>query len=181
MRLWRSYRPSHRGGAGPLGRQQQQITDELNGTEVDADPGLAESIHDRVSRLSRQLRSIELPGGMTQERMSVLAIVGTRGPLSVTALADNERVRPATMSRMISALESDGYVKRISDENDGRGVLVAATELGREVFARARKQRLSRFSVALNALPAEQRESIDELAGVLENLTRFLDTPDAER
>ena len=157
------------------GHEQQQFTDDLSSPEIDTSSALAESIHDRVSRLGRQLRSIELPGGMTQERMSVLAIVDTRGPISVTGLADHERVRPATMSRMVSALESDGYVKRISDENDGRGVLVAATKLGREAFARARQLRLSQFSVALNSLPAEQRRSIDELAGVLENLTRFLD------
>jgi DNA-binding MarR family transcriptional regulator len=137
-------------------------------------PELAESLHDRFSRLGRQLRSIELPRGMTQERMSVLAIVEARGPVSVSALAEHERVRPATMSRMISALEADGYVKRTSDENDGRGVLVAATRLGREAFAAARRQRLAQFSVALNSLSPDELESMDRVANTLENLTQLL-------
>jgi DNA-binding MarR family transcriptional regulator len=137
-------------------------------------PELAESLHDRFSRLGRQLRSIELPRGMTQERMSVLAIVQARGPVSVSALAEHERVRPATMSRMISALEADGYVKRTSDENDGRGVLVAATRLGREAFAAARRQRLAQFSVALNSLSPDELESMDRVANTLENLTQLL-------
>ena len=109
--------------------------------------------------------------------MSVLGIVGTRGPISVTGLADHERVRPATMSRMISALEADGFVKRISDENDGRGVLVAATERGREAFDVARRQRLTQFSQALESLSEEQRRSVGQLTSVLENLTQFLDAP----
>jgi DNA-binding MarR family transcriptional regulator len=111
---------------------------------------------------------------MTQERMSVLAIVQARGPVSVSALAEHERVRPATMSRMISALEADGYVKRTSDENDGRGVLVAATRLGREAFAAARRQRLAQFSVALNSLSPDELESMDRVANTLENLTQLL-------
>lgn len=114
---------------------------------------------------------------MTQERMSVLAIVEARGPLSVSALADHEKVRPATMSRMVSALEGDGYVERISDENDGRGVLVALTADGRKAFSSARRQRLARFSVALNSLSIDQLESMDKLANVLESLTQLLEDP----
>jgi DNA-binding MarR family transcriptional regulator len=162
-------------------QQHEKVASQISGHGTGENPALAESIHDRVSRLSRQLRSINLPQGMTQERMSVLAIVDTRGPVSVTALADHERVRPATMSRMISALESDGYVKRISDDNDGRGVLVTATKRGRAAFAAARQQRLAQFSVALNSLSDEQLKSIGQLAGVLENLTQILDSPDAQK
>jgi DNA-binding MarR family transcriptional regulator len=152
-------------------QQQEQVAIEAE----DREPALAESLHDRFSRLGRQLRSIELPKGITQERLSVLGIVEARGPISVTALADHERVRPATMSRMVSALESDGYVRRISDENDGRGVLVAATDLGREAFAKAREQRLARLSVALESLSDAERKSMGQLAGALEQLTQLLD------
>ena len=87
--------------------KEQQASEET----LSSAPALAESLHDRVARLNRQLRSIELPRGMTQERMSALAIVAARGPVSVSPLADHEGVRPATMSRMISALEADGAAK----------------------------------------------------------------------
>lgn len=155
------------------GQKQRKFSDQ----SAEAAPALAESLHDRFSRLSRQLRSIDLPDGMTQERMSVLAIVESRGPISVTALADHERVRPATMSRMISALEADGFVKRIRDVNDGRGVLVASTRRGRHAFEIAQQQRLARFSVALNSLSDDELQSMGQLATVLEHLTNVLDEP----
>jgi len=140
-------------------------------------PSIAESLHERFSRLNRQLRSIELPQGMTQERMNALAIIDSRGPISVSALADHERVRPATMSRMISALEADGFVKRLNDKTDGRGVLVATTARGRKAFAHAQQRRLGQLSAALNELPQDQLELMQSLAGALENLTQILDTP----
>ena len=140
-------------------------------------PSIAESLHKRFSRLQRQLRSVELPHGMTQERMSALSIIDGRGPISVSALADHEHVRPATMSRMISALESDGFVKRLTNKTDGRGVLVASTARGRKVYAQAQQKRLRQLSAALNELPSDQLELMQELASALEKLTQILDTP----
>jgi len=140
-------------------------------------PAVAETLQDRFSRLSRQLRSVELPDGMTQERLSALAAIDARGPISVTALADHERVRPATMSRMISALEADGHVKRLDDETDGRGVLVAVTPRGRKTYAKAQQLRLQQLSAALDALPEAQIAMLQELAQTLEQLTDILDRP----
>jgi DNA-binding MarR family transcriptional regulator len=142
---------------------------------LDEMPELAGALHDRLSRLSRQLRSIELPQGMTQERMSVLAIILRSGPISVSALAQHERVRPATMSRMISGLEIDGYVERLSDATDGRGVLVIATSSGHEAFAKARERRLTQLAMALGELPEEHFSALSDLTAALEYLTSILD------
>ena len=81
------------------------------------------------------------------------------------------------MSRMISSLEADGFVRRLTDKSDGRGVLVSLTPLGRKAFTDARQQRLVQLSSALNALPAEQIDSMNELASALEKLTAILDSP----
>jgi DNA-binding MarR family transcriptional regulator len=140
-------------------------------------PAVAESLHDRFSRLNRQLRSVDLPGGLTQERLSALSVIDAHGPISVTALADHERVRPATMSRMVSALEADGHVKRLDDKTDGRGVLVAVTPRGRKMFAKAQQLRLQQLCAALAALPPEQVDLLQQLATTLEQLTDILDKP----
>lgn len=136
---------------------------------------IAALLHDRFARLSRQLRHMELPAGMTPERLSALAAIEKHGPISVTALADREMVRPATMSRMVSALVDDGLAKRLEDKTDGRGVLVASTPKGKRAFQRAHQQRLQQLSEALSALPPDQLSAMRGLASALERLTSVLD------
>jgi DNA-binding MarR family transcriptional regulator len=138
---------------------------------------IAALLHERFSRLSRQLRHMELPAGMTPERLSTLSVIDKNGPISVTALADREMVRPATMSRMVSALVDEGLVRRREDKADGRGVLVVVTPKGRRIYRRAHQQRLEQLAGALNGLSAEQLASMKSLASVLERLTSLLDNP----
>jgi len=143
--------------------------------ENEACTEIATLLHDQFSRLTRQLRNLELPQGMTPERLSALAVIEKRGPISVTALADKEMVRPATMSRMVSALVDEGLVKRSEDKNDGRGVLVSTTPKGRRAYQRAQQQRLQHFAEALEALTPEQLAAMRSLAAALERLTLLLD------
>lgn len=138
---------------------------------------IAALLNDQFSRLSRQLRNMDMPDGMTPERLSALTVIENRGPISVTALADKEMVRPATMSRMVSALVDEGLVRRREDKNDGRGVLVSTTPKGRKAYQRAQQLRLQQFAQALNALTPEQLLAMRSLAAALERLTAVLDGP----
>lgn len=136
---------------------------------------IASLLHDRFSRLARQLRHMELPAGMTPERLSTLAAIDKYGPISVTALADREMVRPATMSRMVSSLVDEGLARRQEDKSDGRGVLVVSTAKGRRAYQRAHQQRLQQLAEALSSFPKEQLVAMRELVVALERLTRVLD------
>ena len=142
--------------------------------EADSRSEVAALLHEQFARLTRRLRTLELPNGMTPERLSALSVVEKRGPISVTALADTEMVRPATMSRMITALVEEGLVKRGGDKNDGRGVLVSVTPKGRRTFQRAQEQRLMRFAEVVESLSDEQLVSMRDLATALERLTALL-------
>ena len=84
-------------------------------------------------------------------------------------------VRPATMSRMVSALVEEGLVKRSDDKNDGRGVLVSATPKGRRTYQRAQEQRLQHFAEVLDSLNDEQLAAMRNLTSALERLTLLLD------
>ena len=141
-----------------------------------ADPrSVAALLNEQFARLSRQLRTIELPEGMTPERLSALSVIDKRGPISVTALAVNEKVRPATMSRMVTALVEEGLVKRGDDKTDGRGVLVSTTPKGRRVYLRAQEQRLQHFAEVLESLSNEQLTAMRNLTSALESLTGLLE------
>lgn len=164
-------------------RQEKNNTNEslrvTNVTNEMTIPGypreIATILHEGLAKLARRMRSITLPPGMTPERLSTLAAIDAQGPVSVTALADAERVRPATMSRMISSLVDEGLVRRQEDKDDRRGVLVVTTAKGKRVFQRARQQYLTQLGKALNLLEPEQLEALRALAAALENLDRALD------
>ena len=135
---------------------------------------IAALLHEQFARLTRRLRTLELPSGMTPERLSALSVIEKRGPISVTALAETEMVRPATMSRMITALGTEGLVKRSDDKSDGRGVLVSVTPKGRRAFQRAQEQRLSRFAEVVESLSDDQLVAMRDLTAALERLTTLL-------
>ena len=146
------------------------MPDEIT-AEPDTRSEIAALLHEQFSRLTKQLRTLELPQGMTPERMSALSVIDKRGPISVTALADKEMVRPATMSRMVTALVDEGLVKRSDDKNDGRGVLVSTTPKGRRTFQRAQEQRLQHFAEVLDSLSDEQVAAMRSLTAALERLS----------
>jgi DNA-binding MarR family transcriptional regulator len=143
--------------------------------EAETRSEIAALLHEQFARLTRQLRTLDLPQGVTPERLSALSVIEKRGPISVTALAEKEMVRPATMSRMVTALVDEGLVKRTEDKNDGRGVLVSATPKGRRVYQRAQEQRLQRFAEVLESLTDEQLAAMRHLTSALERLTVLLE------
>jgi DNA-binding MarR family transcriptional regulator len=83
-------------------------------------------------------------------------------------------VRPATMSRMVSALVDEGLCRRSEDKNDGRGVLVSATSKGRKAYLRAQQQRLNHLANALSSLSPDQLSAMRSLTAALERLTMLL-------
>ena len=145
-------------------------------TTVEEQPReIAVLLHQGLSKLSRQMRNISLPAGITPERLSTLAAIEAHGPISVTALAEMERVRPATMSRMISALVDDGLVRRQGDKTDKRGVLISSTAKGRRAYQRANQLYLKQLGAALTNLESDQLNAMHALASALEKLTSALD------
>jgi DNA-binding MarR family transcriptional regulator len=148
---------------------EARTTDDVVRSEI------AALLHEQFARLTRQMRTFELPNGMTPERLSALSVIEKHGPLSVTALAEKEMVRPATMSRMVTALVEEGLVKRSDDKSDGRGVLVSPTAKGRRIFQKAHDHRLQHFSELLESLSGDQLEAMRSLATALERLTILLE------
>lgn len=132
-------------------------------------------LHSVFGKLSRQMRDMDLPFGLTPERLNTLASIEAHGPISIKMLAAMEKVRSATMSKMISSLEEDGLVKRQADKTDKRGVLVSTTDKGRRLYLRANQHCLNQLGDALAKLEPEQLGMLRELASALEQLTSALD------
>jgi len=130
-------------------------------------PDFTSQVHEAFSRLARRLRALDLPHGLTNERLSTLATVGAHEPISVSALAEAENVSLPTMSRMVAKLEVEGLVKRRGHKADGRGVLVSTTAKGRLTYDRATQQSLTHLQGTLSTLKPEQLAAIHTLLSSL--------------
>ena len=97
-------------------------------------------------------------------------MIGRRGPLSPSELAELEDVRRPTATRLIGALEFRGLVERSADPADGRSHRVAATGAGRILLAQARSRRNAYLCQALGALADDELAAIDHAVGLLERL-----------
>ncbi len=75
-------------------------------------PEFTSLVYEAFSKLARRLRALDLPYGLTNERLSTLATVESHEPISLSALAEAETVSLPTMSRMVAKLEAEGLVKR---------------------------------------------------------------------
>jgi DNA-binding MarR family transcriptional regulator len=115
-------------------------------------------IHSAAIHLLRRVAREDDASGIGRAQLSALSVLVYRGPLSLSALADAERVTPPTMTRIVDALERDGLARRSPHRSDGRSVVVQLTPKGRRLFARARERRLAK----LDALFADATP--DELA-----------------
>ncbi len=131
-------------------------------------PEIAPQVHKAFSRLSRRLRAVDLPYGLTNERLSTLAAIGDHEPISISALAEVEIVTVPTMSRMVDALEAEGFVRRRDDKLDSRAVLVSTTAKGRRAYQRATQQSLRHLKGTLSTLQPEQVAAIRTLLSSLD-------------
>jgi DNA-binding MarR family transcriptional regulator len=71
--------------------------------------------------------------GLTHGRFHLLMLLKRQEPkhcLSPSELAKRTGVTRGTMTQFIDAIEKDGYVKRVEDPKDRRGMLVELTEAG---------------------------------------------------
>src|SRR5579875_1651811 len=92
-----------------------------------------------IARLSRRLRRHEL-AGLTPTQLAALSTVEKAGPLRLGDLAGIEGIAPSTLTRLVTALEDIGYVKRCADPADARASTLAITTKGREALDRLRAE-----------------------------------------
>jgi DNA-binding MarR family transcriptional regulator len=69
--------------------------------------------------------------GVSADEWAVLSAVSLFRPVSPTQLATVLRVPPTSISRYVARLVSEGLVRRVPNEADGRSYLLELTEAGR--------------------------------------------------
>jgi DNA-binding MarR family transcriptional regulator len=98
------------------------------------------------------------------------------GPLSLGDLARAEQVRPPTMSRIVTGLETDGLVARTGAVRDRRLTLIEATPKGQRVLAAGRARRVEKLASAVARLDRRELGELGRGAQVLQRVIADINT-----
>ncbi len=137
---------------------------------VDAEAELASRLRLGVMRLARRLRQQSVEGDVSASMLSALATIEVRGPLTLGELADLERIRPPSMTRVVTRLEALGLVERRADGRDRRVFNVSLTPSGTRYVASARKRKNAYLVRRLHRLEPADRRRLEDALEIIERL-----------
>ena len=136
---------------------------------IEVDRDLVESLRLAVGRLARRLRQ-QNEGEITASQFSALSSIARLGPITLGKLASVERLRPPTVTRIVSALEESGLVLRRADSDDRRISRVEVTSLGRDLLERSRSRKDAYLATRMATLALHELDVLREATAVLERL-----------
>lgn len=123
-----------------------------------------------LGRVSRALRRESGDAPVSQGVLSALVTVDREGPLRLGELAAREGVAPPSMTKIVVALEQQGYAERFPDPDDGRAALISTTAAGRALIQSSREQRLHGLARRIEALGPDQLAALEAALPALEAL-----------
>ena len=130
---------------------------------------LASRLRPLITRTARRLRQ-EAGGGLSPTLTAALASIDNHGPLTPSELADRERIKRPTATRLVGRLEAEGLVARTADPHDKRSSLITITREGDALLRDIRRRKDAYLQRRLRALGAEDRAVLARAAEVLERL-----------
>jgi len=129
----------------------------------------ADRIHSAAIHLLRCVREVDAKAmGISPARASALSVLVFGGARSLTELAAAEQVTSATMSKLVTAMEGEGLVRRYPDVNDARSIRIEATAKGRRILERGRKRRLDLLEHLLGGASDAEIAAVGTAASVVE-------------
>jgi DNA-binding MarR family transcriptional regulator len=129
-----------------------------------------------VVRLSRRMQLERPMRTVSLNQFSLLAHLARRGAMTVGELAALERAQPQSLTRPLAGLAEEGHVRRQTDPEDGRRVLVTITGSGLEVLLNDMRQRDSWLALAMTRLNDTERGVLVLAAEIMERISQDADT-----
>jgi DNA-binding MarR family transcriptional regulator len=106
--------------------------------------------------------------GISPARASALSVLVFGGARSLTELSAAEQVTTATMSKLVTAMDGEGLVRRYPDVNDARSIRIEATPKARRILERGRARRLDLLEDLLTDAEGVEIAAVRTAAEVLE-------------
>ena len=133
---------------------------------------VADRMHSAAIHLLRHAAQKDGLSGQGPARLSALSVLVFGGPKTLGELAAAERVKPPTMSRVVSGLKRAGLVKIDADASDARRVRISVTPKGERLLGQARKRRIEALTSAFRALGESDFKTLRQAAEIIEQSLR---------
>jgi DNA-binding MarR family transcriptional regulator len=134
---------------------------------------LANGLAQAMTRLRARLRLESAPTDMnwTWSQLLTLSRIAGHGPISASALAQAEHVRPQSMAETIAVLKRLDLVTASADPQDGRKVLISATTGGMALVASIPVLRDAWLEAAIESVTdAAERQALITAIAVMNRL-----------
>ena len=129
--------------------------------------GVADRLHSAAIHLLRTVRQVDTQSRISPARLSALSVLVFGGPRSLRELADAEQVTPPTMSKIVGALEADGFIVRKGDRLDLRTIQLRTTPKGKAILQRARKLRIDSLAALLSSTSRSELAILQQAAQII--------------
>jgi len=136
------------------------------------DVQLATTLRRGLIRLNRRLRAERPDDSASLTQLQLLGRLYRDGSCIASELAEREHLQPQSLTRLLAAMEREGWIVRTQSETDRRQFAIAITAAGKALVVRDMKARdawLAR-SIAAN-LGAEDKEILLRAATLMERLS----------
>lgn len=121
-----------------------------------------------VLRLARRMKTDAPPGGLSTGMLGLLAALYREGPMSGVALADEEGLKPQSITRLLAALERKDLIERAPDPDDRRNLIISITLKGRQGLRHAMRERRRWLAGAIaDRLDDAERDTLIEAAELM--------------
>lgn len=113
------------------------------------------------------IREMLAESGVNEQKWRVLRVLQERGPMELTALAQEACLLLPSLTRMVRPMETDGLIRRDTPKQDRRKVIVAVTPAG-EALIRAHSTESAAIFARIEQQFGHQR--LESLLDLLEGL-----------
>jgi DNA-binding MarR family transcriptional regulator len=122
-----------------------------------------------ITRTARRLRQ-EAGLELSPSQAAALATIERHGPLTPSELAERERIKRPTATRVIANLRASGLIARVPDPADARSARLQLTPAGRALVQRLRRRKTAYLAQRLTALSPDELDTLERAAEILERI-----------
>ena len=134
----------------------------------------ADALHSAAIHLLRGVRKEDAQSGVGPARLSALSVLVFAGPMRLTDLAAVEQVKPPTMTKIVTGLQTAGLVRKGIDRADRRATRLEATPRVVKLLQEGRRRRVDRLARALATLAPDDLEVLARAARLVERIVSQL-------